>query len=90
MKQFLLIGGLSLVSMTSFSQQQVSNARRIMEPQTPVEITINKEQASDSIVVSSNGKRIEQLLVEPVSKETVPVSTAQQQQPILNSTKKKP
>jgi len=85
MKQLLLISGLSLVSMTSFSQQQVSNEKKTNSTQAPVEIV--QEPVLDSTSVNSLKKQINPISpAEPKENQ----GSNGQEKPVLNSTKRKP
>jgi len=85
MKQLLLIGGLSLVSMTSFSQQQISNEKKPNSAQVPAEML--QEPVLDSTSVNSMKKQINPISpAEPKENQ----GSNGQEKPVLNSTKRKP
>lgn len=87
MKQFLILIGMGLFSMTAFSQQQISNSKKLAQPQVPLETGTSQEQISDSITVNSVNKQINPTShIE--SKEKQGSST--EEKPVLNSTMRKP
>jgi len=86
MKQFLLLIGLSFCSMGAFSQQQISNAKKL-PAQAPVETNTTGEHVSDSIVVNSVNKQANPISpIEPKENQGSVIT----ERPVLNSTKKKP
>ncbi|WP_343748500.1 hypothetical protein [Fluviicola sp.] len=87
MKRFLFISGLSLCSMTVFSQQQASSLKKAATP-VPVETPAKQEPVSDSLVPVSTQKVVNVQTL-PVSNEHEPASKGQQT-PALNSMKRKP
>lgn len=87
MKQWFLLIGLSLFSAAAFSQQQISNAKKTVSAQVPLETNVVQEQASDSIAFISTDKRINPVSpVEPIENK----GSNTNQKPLLNSTTKKP
>ncbi|TSJ45606.1 hypothetical protein [Fluviicola chungangensis] len=85
MKQFLVLIGLFVCSTAAFSQQQISNAKKL--PPAPVEANTSQLQVSDSIGVNSATKQIN--LISPVVPKENQDSNSQEK-PVLNSTNRKP
>jgi hypothetical protein len=86
-KQFLIFAGLSLLSMTAFSQQQISNSKKLVQPQVPVEASTSQEQVSDSIAVNSMNKQVNPgSPVDPKEKQ----GSNTPEKPALNSINRKP
>ncbi|MDR0802066.1 hypothetical protein [Fluviicola sp.] len=90
MKRFLLIIGLSLCSISAFSQQQVSNQKKTIAAPVLIETTSSQEHILDTVLVNSMSRTVSPAVqAEPVSRENQPASKGQPE-PVLNTMKKKP
>lgn len=88
MKQLIIFCGLSLFSTAAFSQQQVSNAKKINETPVPERINAPGELVSDSTAVYTMKRTTNQEnSAVPISNET---GSNNEQKPVLNSTLRKP